>query len=181
MTANPVEVYRTTDPAILAAFAAALADVDAWTAAVSEHAAAAMPGGVAISRTIGGGSRAYVGVSPAGGGPLPEVAGWRVPSGERYLVPDRRYTEGRAAARRIAALGVEPNPRRALEGMPVEARLGSRLHSCGVVPGDGEVMVLWGVPVSDVRPPDPARWERVPLSRWHARAEALAAITGADA
>ncbi|MBM4683800.1 hypothetical protein GS532_07655 [Rhodococcus hoagii] len=175
MSDNPIEVYRTTDPEILAAWDEMKARISQWWDDVQafcvKHSGSTM---------MWGGNR--LGVEIFNGPLVPEDGvipeGWRrdrkTPG---MMVPAKRSPAGKLIAAEMSKLSKSPDAAEALLGMPrtvsSEYRDGSgrgRIHSCGTERREHDLEVTWGCAVPSDQVDE--RWTRVPLSQWHAEQEA---------
>jgi hypothetical protein len=173
---HPVEVYRTTDPAIVAAWHEANEAVQQWRNKVGDFAESVTGHSAAWFNGFLD-SQYCVGLVASEGATVPN--GWRRHKNQpTRIVPDKRTKVGKQAARDFDGLGREPSVRSVLKGMPVTVR-GEYLpsgahksHTFGLTAKvAGEITVHWGVevPVDQV---DSAIWRKVPLSAYHAEREA---------
>lgn len=163
---GPAAVYRTTDPATVAAYEASQASVAEWTDAVIKHA-----------ETVGGepwvgrwaNAFDYRGVVRSDR----EVpAGWRRQQRADYLVPKVSTKIGKAADAEMKPL--RKSPEIELADMPTMFIAGLRICHAGVSLDDGALTVVWGAEIPEGETVG-EQWTRVPLSQWHAEREAAEA------
>ena len=178
----PTEVYRTTDPELLAAWDEAVECKWQWNDAVAE-----------FCEKHSGDRRSwqsnFLGIEYFDGPLVPAddvvPVGWRRDRKRRGMMrPNRRTPEGKEIAKAMAGLSRAPSFDAALQGMPStvdgehDPQEGShRIHSCGASRRDTYLEVTWGVKVPAEQVD--ARWVRIPLSQWHLEKESLAAESGA--
>lgn len=175
MSDNPVDVYRTKNPEVIAAFHEQERALEEWDwkcqAFAKQH-----TGTTDFYSSDGLGQLAMVGLVCRGSDDGPPD-GWRHDRQIEMLLPDKRSKLGKQYARDMAALATAPNVRDALRGMPVlvhgrSTGQGAKVWTSGVgMTPDGAVECAWGchVPASDV---DPEVWTKIPLSQYHAEMEA---------
>lgn len=177
----PIEVYRTTDPELLAAWDAAVERKRQWNEDVAD-----------FCEKHSGDRRSwqgnFLGIEYFDGPLVPAddvvPVGWRRDRKRRGMMrPNRRTPEGKEIAKAMAGLSRAPSFDAALQGMPStvngehDPQEGSqRMHSCGASRRDTYLEVTWGVnvPAEQVD----ARWTRVSLSQWHLEKEQAEAQGG---
>ncbi len=170
----PTEVYRTTDPELLAAWDKAAEQKRQWYDAVTK-----------FCKEHSDDSRWWhsnlLGIEYFDGPLVPAddvvPAGWRRDRKRRGMMrPNRRTPEGKEIAKAMAGLSRAPSFDAALQGMPRTVKVeydpqegSQRMHSCGASRRDAYLEVTWGVKV----PADQidGRWTKVPLSQWHLERE----------
>lgn len=170
----PTEVYRTTDPELLAAWDKAAEEKRRWYDAVAE-----------FCEEHSGDRRwwhsNFLGREHFDGPLVPAddvvPVGWRRDRKRPGMMrPNRRTPEGKEIAKTLAELSWAPSFDTALQGMPStvdgehDPQRGShRVHSCGASRSSAYLEVQWGVKV----PADQidGRWTKVPLSQWHLEKE----------
>jgi hypothetical protein len=192
--------YRSDHPDVLAAWEKLHDDTRAWSRAVSELSEQCGFG----TRYIMSGPH-LVGFPVPDDGAAPE--GWRIRDGRgmAYLVPDRRRKIGKQIAARMAEVGACPTTAD-LPGMPdgvsvpKDDQSGPWTHTThhpqGHVLLDGYLWCRWALGADLVERPkpekgdgvltlfqrtffDPALWERVRMSEYHAAHEAAEAAEAA--
>lgn len=176
---HPVEVYRTDDPVIVAAWHEANDAVQQWRNKVGDFAESVTGNSAAWFNGFLD-SQHCVGLVVTEADLVPK--GWRRHKNESTrIVPDKRTKAGKQAARDFDSLGGEPSVRAVLKGMPVTVRgeylpSGAHMsHTFGLTAKvAGEITVHWGVEVPADKV-DQTIWRRVPLSEYHAEREAGAA------
>jgi len=170
----PVEVYRTTDPELLAAWDSAVERKRQWNDAVAEF-CEKHSGDRRFWQSNFLGSEYFDGPLVPADDVVP--VGWRRDRKRQGMMrPNRRTPEGKEIAKAMAGLSRAPSFDAALQGMPSTVdgernpHEGSRrVHSCGASRTDTYLEVEWGVKVPEDQVD--ARWSRIPLSQWHLEKE----------
>lgn len=177
MTADPI-VYRSTDPAVLAAVEAA------WQA-IGDYAKQ-------IRATLDGlGLGEYKHWSADGGWHPGEFRGIDIPQDQfppdgwrmkgDFAVPDKRKAAGKRAWKALSEVRHPGDPRRALIGMPPDLLTPGGYQSCGLRRINSAIYATWrncdpagavgsfSAASSEI---DASLWERIPLSEYYAAVEA---------
>lgn len=174
-------VFRSTDPAVRAAFLDARKRYDDWAVAIAELAREVHPDAKPMV-THSWGMERFGGITKVD--PVPD--GWRIDQQRAgyspMLVPRRSTKEGKAWLKRIEELRSGPNVRASLLGMPGGGAAGLAYESPGIEIYDDCLYVIWGHDPADLdmgwNPQeaadevDPKLWERVKLSQYYADKEA---------
>lgn len=177
MSDNPTEVYRTTDPELLAAWDVAAEKYRKWVDEVGDFC------------EQHSGDRRYYSSSIWGeryfDGPLAPVLDDDLPIGWRRdrkhperMLPNRRTPEGRELAKQMDGLRRAPTLSAALAGMPRDVQGPGRRdgsftsHSCGAERRADDIEVTWGIAVPADKVDE--RWTKIALSQWHGERERAA-------
>lgn len=169
-------VFRTSDPAVLAAYNDAIAEHKKWGKEIEAFGREVHPDAKPMVGWAWG-ERRFDGLSVVD--PVPH--GWRVKSqkrGEDFMVPNKSLKAGKEWAKRMKELYSAPNVRGALPGMPTNVFSGSTLMHPGIDEKDGVLYAVWSndprnadTGFSKVEKLDESLWEQMKLSEWYAMQE----------
>lgn len=178
MSANPVAVWRSSAPEVLAAWQQWREARATWGERVTEH-SRSVAGEPAVTRRWSN-TESYVG--PGIGEQEEAPHGWRIEppldvhyeGGVRYLLPNKRTKAGKENAQAVAELGETKSL--TLPGMPFHFFGGNHIYSPSVYADADQAtnLTLCWATEEVAAEIDEAVWSRVLLSQWHAEQEAKA-------
>jgi len=161
-------VYRTEDPAVIAAYDAAQDAIAAYKQEIGETLERLGVGHLAPLGTTGHRPGRFAGLGADGACP----DGWRYNTRCSCLTPDLRKAAGKAAAKALDAVRYPGDPRDALAGMPSELLVPGRWLTCGVESMGGALYVTWAADAGALGSAvDLALWQHVRLSEYYAAVE----------
>jgi hypothetical protein len=172
-------VYRTADPAVIAAYRAAQDALTAYRQEIGDVLERHDVGHLTRMGTTGHGAGRFAGLAPDPDGDVP--AGWRTGK-TGYLIPDSRTRHGKAVRDALGSLAYPGDPRDALPGMPSQMLVPGRFLTCGVHLFGDVLYVTWSADEKALGDSaDLTVWCLTKLSEYYAAVEQAGAAETAGA